>query len=386
MKTRNSSKSINPYDFGKSLQRIIVKRAHQRTIRHVSVGRLFIFSLIPLIVVLAFGEVSVRIWAAYFRTSYERLNYATGVLELVPNTHFTSAEGREILINSKGFVGPEFELKKQEGTYRIFALGDSCTFGGSWNEAYPAELQRLIDSLGLDRRVEVINAGVEGYNSEYAFARLKNELLVYSPDMVIVYIGWNDLMKVNPNNLSSTGRYTWVARLLDRSYLVKGLSKIIFFYLRPAIVSPDVDGDLENPAAFEQFVPSAYKDNLLSIVDLLTEKGIFAILVTLPTAVHEHLSPQDLKERNIFFPYYAGAYGVNKFLSLHRSYNMAVRSVAVERQVRLVDLDLIFEGYDKKGLFWDTMHPSKEGQTLVARSLFEEIVGELVVVPSRADR
>jgi lysophospholipase L1-like esterase len=160
---------------------------------------------------------------------------------------------------------------------------------------------------------------------------------------------------------------------LERSYLAKGLSKLIFFYLRPAIMSPDVDGDLANPAPFEQFVPSTYKDNLLSIVDLLTEKGIVAILVTLPTAVHAHLSPQDLKERNIFFPYYAGAYSVNKFLVLHRAYNQVIRSVADEHKIPLEDLDQTFNTYDKKALFWDTMHPSAEGQALVAQLLLEKV-------------
>jgi lysophospholipase L1-like esterase len=332
-----------------------------------------VFSVVPLLVLLMMGELGIRVWAYYFRTSYEQYNYSTGMLELVPNTHFTSSEGREILINSKGFVGPEFEARKAEGTYRIFALGDSCTFGGSWNKAYAAILQGLFDSVSWGRRVEVINAGIEGYNSEYALARLKHELLGYQPDMVIIYVGWNDLMKVNPDSVDSTGQYTWVARLLERSYLVKGFSKLMFFYLRPIIVSPEVGGDRSGQLAFNEFVPASYRTNVSAMLDILRERGIAAILVTRPTAVHPDMSRQDLASRNIFFPYYAGSYSVSKFLGLHGAYNRVIRSVAVERDLALVDLDDIFNRYNKRNLFWDTMHPSEEGHVLVARALFEKI-------------
>jgi lysophospholipase L1-like esterase len=334
-----------------------------------------IFSVVPLLVLLMMGELGVRVWAYYFRTSYERYNFSTGMLELIPNTHFISPEGREVLINSKGFVGPEFEAQKVEGTYRIFALGDSCTFGGSWNKAYAAVLQDLFTSVSWERRVEVINAGIEGYNSDYALARLKNELLLYQPDMVIIYIGWNDLMKVNPDNMTPTGQYTWVAKLLERSYLVKGLSKLIFFYLRPIVVSPQIGDDRSGQLAFEEFVPTSYKTNLTAMVDILRDRDIAALLVTRPTAVHPHMSQEDLASRNIFFPYYAGSYSVGKFLGLHGAYNRAIRSVAAERDVSLVDLDEIFNRYDKKNLFWDTMHPNEEGHVLVARALFEKLTG-----------
>lgn len=343
--------------------------------KRISRRKAILFSIIPLLLLLIVGEFTLRAWAYYFRTSYERYNYATGRLELVPNTHFTSEVGREILINSRGFVGPEFEERKQEGTFRIFALGDSCTFGGSWKEAYPAVLQGLLNSATLKHRVEVINAGIEGYNSEYALARLKEELLPYSPDMVIVYIGWNDLMKVNPNNLSSTGKYPWAASLMERSYLMKGLSKLMFFYLRPALMTPGIEADQSGSHVFDGFVPMTYRENLTAIVEILRKRGIAVLLVTLPTAVQPHMSIQELKARDIFFPYYAGAYSVDKFLSLHRSYNSVIRSVASERNVTLVDLDLIFNGYDKKGLFWDTMHPSAEGHILLAQSLLGRVIG-----------
>jgi lysophospholipase L1-like esterase len=47
-------------------------------------------------------------------------------------------------------------------------------------------------------RYEVVNAGVSGLNSELALRRLRSKVIDLDPDVVTIYIGWNDLMKVDP--------------------------------------------------------------------------------------------------------------------------------------------------------------------------------------------
>ena len=42
------------------------------------------------------------------------------------------------------------------------------------------------------KRVEFINAGVDGYNSAQEYLYLVSDLMRYQPDLVIVYDGWND--------------------------------------------------------------------------------------------------------------------------------------------------------------------------------------------------
>jgi lysophospholipase L1-like esterase len=330
--------------------------------------KIIIFSILPIMLLLLVGELGLRVWAHYFRTSYERFNYKTGRLELVPNIHFTHQNGAEFFINSKGFVGPEFAAPKPPGAYRIFALGDSCTFGtGYWQESYPYMLERLLNAAGRQQKFEVINAGIEGYNSDYALARLKDEVLRYEPDMVTLYIGWNDLMKVNPNNLSATGRYTWLAGLMDRSYLMRGYSKILFYYIRPAILQPAVAQSAAEKHVFDSFQPLFFLNNLEQIISILKEKNTRIVLVTLPTVVRHGMSNHEIKSKNVFFPYYAGTYSVDKFLSLHSSYNKAIISTAQKHHVAFVDLDTLFNKKNKDELFWDTMHLSMQGHGLVAQ-------------------
>src|SRR5215471_16158471 len=197
--------------------------------RPLSWPKAFVFSILPVLVLLLIGEGGLRLYSWYFRTVYEQYNTTTGRLELVPNYQVSVPGGRRIRINSKGFVGGEFADVKPAGIYRVFAVGDSCTFGGDWDVNYSVFLDKILNADG--RRYEVINAGVEGYNSEYALGRIRDDILKYDPDLVTIYIGWNDLMKVSPANMSSSGRVTWLGTALSHSYLYKGLSKVLFINL-----------------------------------------------------------------------------------------------------------------------------------------------------------
>jgi lysophospholipase L1-like esterase len=333
-----------------------------------------VFSILPVAILVVSGEVALRAWAYHFRTPYERYNYGRGRLELVPNIQVTTAGGHEFRINSKGFLGPEWTDVKPEGVYRIFALGDSCTFAdGHWRRAYPAMLEESLNAVDPGITFQVINAGIEGYNSEYALDRVRTELLSYEPDMVLTYVGWNDLMKVNPNSAAASGKHAWLARSMERSYLLKGYKKLLFFYLRPLIMNPEPGGEADLHA-FDQFVPLRFQANLESIVESLRARHVQPVLLTLPTVVEPGMNAEELKRRHVVFPYYAGSYSVGRFLSLHGAYNRVIRNTALKYDAPLIDMDKVFNSYDKRDLFWDTMHPSHKGHAVIAKSILEALM------------
>lgn len=74
---------------------------------------------------------------------------------------------------------------------RIVAFGDSLTagLGVAADEAYPAELQRRLDALGL--RYRVINAGVSGETTAGGLRRVP-WILRSKPEVVILELGAND--------------------------------------------------------------------------------------------------------------------------------------------------------------------------------------------------
>lgn len=340
--------------------------------RILSWPKAVVFSILPVLFLLMIAEGGLRVYSWYFRTAYERYNVSTGRLELVPNLEVKIPGGPRIRINSKGFVGVEFSDVKPSGIYRVFALGDSCTFAGDWDVSYSAFLGRMLNADG--RRYEVINAGIEGYNSEYALGRLRDDILKYDPDLVTIYIGWNDLMKVSPSNMSSSGRVSWLGAALNYSYLYKGLSKVMFFHVRPMLMQPVLTGDESEYHVFDQFVPATYEENLSAMVALLHERNVRALLLTRPTVLTRNMTTEDLRSQHVFFPFFPEAYSVPRLLSLHGAYNNSVRRLAERLQVPLVDLDEIFNRRNKRPLFWDTMHPSAEGHQMIADALAPRIL------------
>ena len=329
------------------------------------------------IIVMSFlllAEVAIRTWALYFRTSYEQYNRATGRLELVPNLRYRDDHGREFFINSRGFVGPEFADVPSPDTIRIIAVGDSCTFTlGLWQLGYPSVAEAFLNSTQGMKKFEYINAGVEGYNSDFALSRIKEEIIGYKPYLVSLYIGWNDLMKQSPESGAEVGEPSFWAQLINESYLVKAYKKIIFVHLRPLLFQPKLIPDEVDRHAYDSYVPQRYERNLREMIGVIRNNGIRAVLLTLPTVLEPGLTAADLKERGVFFPYYAGTFSVERLLSLHAAYNRTIRRVAAEEGVFLIDLDREFNGLDKRQLFWDTMHPSEKGNAVIASHLAREI-------------
>lgn len=90
-------------------------------------------------------------------------------------------------VNALGLYGEPIALPKPEGVYRIIAMGDSTTtgLGTSINSAYPAVLQHLLREAGYS--VEVINAGLAGYNSWGQLANLAFRLLHLEPNLILFY-------------------------------------------------------------------------------------------------------------------------------------------------------------------------------------------------------
>ena len=115
--------------------------------------------------------------------------------------------------NSLGFYGPEFSEAKDPSVFRIVCLGDSCTHFGPIS--YPDMLRAVLDAQAPGR-FEVINAGVIGYTSYQGMKLLDTRVMEWSPDLVIVYFGWNDhwLARGVADNQQSAEQPSGLIRLL----------------------------------------------------------------------------------------------------------------------------------------------------------------------------
>ena len=112
-------------------------------------------------------------------------------MELIPNQH-----SKSITINNQGFRGDDFNIEKSDSVYRIFMLGGSTMFGhGATSDetTIPGFVQKFFNEEFGENEIQVINAGIQGADSSDELNLIKNKILNYSPDMIIIYDGWNDL-------------------------------------------------------------------------------------------------------------------------------------------------------------------------------------------------
>jgi lysophospholipase L1-like esterase len=138
-------------------------------------------------------------WELIAKQIYDPVTNGLPPFRLRPGSRGTFLQS-EMIINSRGFRGAEISAEKGN-IYRIVALGESTTFGVTLkpeDKPWPDLLELMIrDRLKPARPVEVINAGVPGYNLKDNVSRLARDILPLKPDMIISYHGINGFPMIN---------------------------------------------------------------------------------------------------------------------------------------------------------------------------------------------
>lgn len=95
--------------------------------------------------------------------------------------------------NAGGFRDRDHEIAKPKGVMRVLCLGDSFTWGWGLKEdsIYTHVLEGILKERGA--RVEVLNAGVQGYNTVQSLLYFKTWGFAYSPDVVVYQASDNDI-------------------------------------------------------------------------------------------------------------------------------------------------------------------------------------------------
>jgi lysophospholipase L1-like esterase len=225
-------------------------------------------------------------------------------------------------------------MTKEAQSRVVVAFGDSTTAPRGEVVTYPELLQQRWQHL--DPPVRVINAGVRGDNSDHALVRLESDVLAHKPQTVVVRFGTND-------------------------------------------AAVDV---WATPPATEPRVPlRRFIVNLQTIIDAVQGIGAQTLLCT----------PNPLGWSEITLNLYGkppyNAADADGFNVLLRDYVAAVRHIAEERGLPLVDLDMAFRAHVSDSIPpWmalapDGMHPNDAGHQLSADLLTPVVERILNIAP-----
>lgn len=92
----------------------------------------------------------------------------------------------------------DYPIQKDTNTFRIITLGDSFTFGHYINTAdnWPESLEIQLETC-TNKKFEVINLAVPGYDIQYSVERYKKRGIKYNPDLVIWFLKNDDFDQIN---------------------------------------------------------------------------------------------------------------------------------------------------------------------------------------------
>jgi len=242
--------------------------------------KVVLVNLLILFIFLAGWEACLRVFwkmngikKSIYRTSKDPLlRY-----ELVPNTS-AMYDGYQVDINSDGFRGPEILVAKPKGTYRVVVIGDSGTFGvySDYEISIAPQLQQKLQAMCPGKKFEVLNMGVQGYNTLQEYEMLKVKGLKYNPDLVIVYYGMND---------TSCPEYYFEKNFFNANFYVARY--IQHFYKKYLIKYERKKHGVQDEAQYAQYLYSGpawehVRKLLLEMGDLTQKAGAPMVLLIYP--------------------------------------------------------------------------------------------------------
>jgi lysophospholipase L1-like esterase len=372
-----------------------------RTRQPRSLGKRLAFASVPLLVLLLALELLVR-GLGLDQTCPNSYNEA-GVWTCDPILNFKLkpdliAGGQPL--NRAGFRSREF-TDKAPGMFRVLSLGDSCTFGiiatetqpfAYIQEPYPQQLERLVAERIGAGQLEVLNAGIPGYNSFQGLMLLRSKLRGLEPDLITVRYGWNDHFM----SAEAAGAYGYrepdnaivlgLQDLMLRTSLYGFFRRLHFEWLAlHETAKPPAGAAL--PTEWLPNIPlDVYKHNLRRIVAMGHAQGAEVWLLTSPNAfvIDSNRGQEDrFPESARLLLVFNALPSFERLVEIHDSYNEATREVGAELRAPVIDMDAMYRAHASEPLFLqtDVPHPSPQGHALEAERLYSRLVAEGFVQP-----
>jgi lysophospholipase L1-like esterase len=367
----------------------------ERALKRLSViiGLAFLFLI---------AEVGLRMYAkvsAYLPKTYEYMtDHRYLATALIPGSSFANGIAK-VSVNSRGFRGPEFAVPKESGTYRIFALGGSTTFGhfpstSADDKTYPAQLDALLKKDDREgRKYEVINSGVPGYSARTSVSDFQARTLFYQPDMVLIYHHINDINRYgNEENLSKPlvnqyiyhGVWTGIFdNVLGWSYVVQELRFVFDWRLRilfDRMFGGKNDGPKETaegkPWKLDQRYVEAFRRDMNNLVVLAKANHVVPVLLSMSLALTEktnfaNFTPDEIAMQLHKPVYFYETVPPEQRFKVQALYNQVVKEVAEQNGALYIDVDA---GIPKTSEFHaDICHLTDKGSALQAEIVYKAL-------------
>jgi hypothetical protein len=265
--------------------------------------------------------------------------------------------GTTSTFNSLGMRDVEPAAVKAPGTCRIVTLGDSVTMGEgvAQNQTFTYGLRELL----AGRKVEIVGAGVSGWNTTEEERFLRTNLDRLDPDLVVLTYVVNDYEPYNSIRRDRERERTWSDRIFEVLILRSRFFEwSLFTYHKMA--GPNLDGmkmfvrwDAMLKASGPPFAPddpgwNASREALLRMRDSLSARGAKLVIFLY------HLGPLPLEA-----------------VALER-----LREFSRDSGVQVIDTLPFFTGHSWKEIVLNPVmdpHPNAQGHALLAKGIAQSL-------------
>lgn len=310
------------------------------------------------------------------------------------------------ITNEQGFMSTGaknfyYPRQKNSNALRIIVLGGSTVMGqGAFvpEENLPAQIERVLKENKRKTSIEVINAGVGGYNSSQELLYLMSELVYYKPDIVIVYDGWNDesynnimLAEYGENfGFLKTSTHYMLEHRLENTYTVSGsallfvraiaislnqklenfalwtLTKRIFVKFTPIYRRKDVKNQKYNPLSV-----TMYKENL-ELMILLSNYYEFKIAIFLQPIMGVDNKKYTIQENKWFYDISDIQIRRNFYKDARLMFRSLKDKFNSNGEVCIEDISLSFQDTAEM-VYADSGHLLVSGNKIIAQNIVEHL-------------
>ncbi len=287
--------------------------------------------------------------------------------------------------NSYGLPGPEPSKEEPgENTLRILVLGDAFTMpeGMGYEQAYPAQLEKILNDSLPYAKAEVINAGVTGYGPNEQLPQLAELLPLFRPNLVLYQFFINEFEEIQlsrPGRLEDIGLISHWPKLERLAY---GSQIFTYAYRAERALKekirhrPNTSGYYKSLADFyEKGNERYYSDTVIqkmrrtlyAMQKECSAYGARFVLVFVPGQIAVS-APEDIA----YFPKGANLSDTLNFdLDQPLKYT---RQIARELEIPLADLTPFLREHPRQPVYYrESWHWNPEGQQVVATALFSEL-------------
>lgn len=298
--------------------------------------------------------------------------------------------GVEVRTNQLGFRGPEINAERPSGTHRVVILGDSVTFGFRMpeEEIFPSLMAQQLDATtgrsptgasptsgSAEPSWEILNFGVEGYNTQAELQVLRTKGLRVDPQTVVLVVNLNDYDEtpgVGPRGVLTLNRgetvSPWSPMHVSEFYLLlrwlwRTGGSVWFGAPAPAPSAGNAPPefkplDLYISALRKEYWRQPTDDRMDEMLTSLRElagitdaHGIRLLVVILPDGDQIGPAEPDMSPQT------------------------RLAAFCQQENLECLDLHPIFATSPAPNLFMDIMHPNAAGHQLISAAIVERLTG-----------